>query len=108
MGWFTQWRPSLSRCCIRTAIAKEWIVFYFCSCSGFCCVTFSFRFAAAIGMWFCLPEHKWVARFLLLMAVLIAVATVYGRYHYVADVLAGLLMTAVAVAVARFRSSTSE
>lgn len=55
-------------------------------------------FAAALGMWFALPEHRWVARFLLVMAVLIATATVYGRYHYLADAAAGLVMAVLALA----------
>ncbi len=57
-------------------------------------------FSAAFGMWRALPEHKWVARFLLAMATLIAIATVYGRYHYLADALAGLAMAALAMALA--------
>lgn len=63
-------------------------------------------FSAAVGMWLCLPEHKWVTWFLSLMAVLIAVATVYGRYHYLADVFAGMLMTAVAFAIAHVSTSS--
>lgn len=59
-------------------------------------------FSAAAGMWLQLPEHRWVSGCLLLLAVLIATATVYGRYHYLADVLAGMLMTAVAIAVTCF------
>jgi membrane-associated phospholipid phosphatase len=58
-------------------------------------------FSSATGMWLYLPEHKWVARLLGVTATLIAVATVYGRYHYVADVVAGLLMTGVAFLIAR-------
>ncbi len=46
-------------------------------------------FSAAAGMWLVLPEHKWVGRLLGVTAVLVAVATVYGRYHYVADAVAG-------------------
>lgn len=56
-------------------------------------------FSTVFGMWKLLPEHKWVRRFLLAMAVLIAVATVYGRYHYVTDVAGGLLVAVVAVAL---------
>jgi len=47
-------------------------------------------FAAAFGAWRALPERRWLFRFLLVMAVLIATSTVYGRYHYLADALAGL------------------
>jgi membrane-associated phospholipid phosphatase len=41
-----------------------------------------------------MPEKPWVSRLLLVMAALIAVATVYGRYHYAVDALAGLLVAA--------------
>jgi membrane-associated phospholipid phosphatase len=58
-------------------------------------------FSAAAGMWVALPEHKWVGRALGVTAVLIAVATVYGRYHYLADVAAGLLMAGAALFIAR-------
>jgi membrane-associated phospholipid phosphatase len=58
-------------------------------------------FSAAFGMRRALPEHLWVWRFLLVMAVLIATATVYGRYHYLADAGAGLAMACVAGLVAR-------
>ena len=36
-----------------------------------------------------MPETKWVARTILVLAFLIATATVYGRYHYLADAVAG-------------------
>jgi len=52
-------------------------------------------------MWFALPEHRWVARALFVMAALIATATVYGRYHYLADAAAGLLMAILALAFTR-------
>jgi membrane-associated phospholipid phosphatase len=58
-------------------------------------------FTAAGGMWLYLPEHKWVGRFLGILAVLIAIATVYGRYHYLADSLAGLLIAAAVILIAR-------
>ena len=54
-------------------------------------------FSAAFGMRRYLPEKRWVGRFLMVLAVLIALATVYGRYHYCADALAGLAMSLVAV-----------
>jgi membrane-associated phospholipid phosphatase len=55
-------------------------------------------FSAAFGMRQALPERKWVSRFLLVMAVLIAIATVYGRYHYVADATAGFAVAVLALA----------
>ena len=53
-------------------------------------------FAAAFGAMRVLPERAWVSRFLFVVASLIAIATVYGRYHYLADALAGLLVALVA------------
>jgi len=53
-------------------------------------------FAAAFGAMQALPERRWVSRFLLVIASLIAIATVYGRYHYLSDAAAGLLVALVA------------
>lgn len=67
-------------------------------------------FACAFAMRGALPEHKWVNRFLLAMAFSIALATVYGRYHYLADAAAGFAMALAALlaqtAVRRLRSKT--
>ena len=60
-------------------------------------------FSAAFGMIRVLPERPWVGRLLLVLAVLIATATVYGRYHYAADALAGFAMSLIAVAVTELR-----
>jgi membrane-associated phospholipid phosphatase len=56
-------------------------------------------FSACFGMRQVLPEHKWVGRFLLVMALLIATATVYGRYHYLADAAAGFSVAVFALAI---------
>jgi membrane-associated phospholipid phosphatase len=53
-------------------------------------------FGAAFGAMRALPEPRWVSRFLLGIASLIAIATVYGRYHYLSDAVAGLLVALVA------------
>ena len=53
-------------------------------------------FAVALALRSVLPERKWPGRLLLGLAILIATATVYGRYHYLADAAAGL---AIALAV---------
>jgi len=58
-------------------------------------------FSAAFGTLRFLPEKPWVGRLLLVMAVLIATATVYGRYHYLADALAGFTMSLLALAASR-------
>ena len=52
-----------------------------------------------------LPERRWVSRFLFVAAILIAIATVYGRYHYLADGLAGLVMAILARAAAKWADS---
>jgi hypothetical protein len=56
-------------------------------------------FSAAFGMRRALPERKWVSCSLLIMACLIALATVYGRYHYTADAVPGFAVAVFAVAV---------
>jgi membrane-associated phospholipid phosphatase len=56
-------------------------------------------FGAAFAMITALPEHRWVGRLLLVIAVLIATATVYGRYHYAADAVAGFTMAVIAVSI---------
>jgi membrane-associated phospholipid phosphatase len=62
-------------------------------------------FSVAFGMWRALPERKWVSRLLFAMASLIALATVYGRYHYLADAVAGCLMAVIALAVGAMRDN---
>lgn len=57
----------------------------------------SSAFGAAFGMLRALPEKPWVGRFLLVLAALIATATVYGRYHYVVDAIAGLAVGVAAL-----------
>jgi membrane-associated phospholipid phosphatase len=61
-------------------------------------------FAVALGARRALPEHKWVSGFLLVMAVFIAIATVYGRYHYLTDAVAGVVMAAIAFWITAFFS----
>ena len=46
-------------------------------------------FSAAWAMFLAVPQHKWIGYGLLLYSLSVSLATVYGRYHYVADVLAG-------------------
>lgn len=56
-------------------------------------------FSAAFAVIKLLPEKRWPGYNLLILATLIAVATVYGRYHYAADTAAGLFMALLALAV---------
>lgn len=54
-------------------------------------------FSAAFAMLRLLPERRWVGRLLLPLAVSIAVATIYGRYHYAADAVAGFAISVAAL-----------
>jgi len=58
-------------------------------------------FAAAFGMMRLLKEHPWVGRSLAVLAVLIATAVVYGRYHYLVDALAGFASAMLALLFAQ-------
>ncbi len=47
-----------------------------------------------------LPDHRWVGNALMTIAILIAVATVYGRYHYLVDAVSGAIVGVVAYRLA--------
>ncbi|MBL8177963.1 MAG: phosphatase PAP2 family protein [Bryobacterales bacterium] len=67
-------------------------VFPSAHCSG--------AFAAAFAMRRILPEEPWIGRGLFALACGIALATIYGRYHYAADAAAGIAVAVVAYYVA--------
>ncbi len=54
-------------------------------------------FSAAFAMLLALPENRRIGWILLAIASLVLVNTVYGRYHYLADGLAGLAVSLVAM-----------
>ncbi len=58
----------------------------------------SAAFAAAWAMFLVMPQRKTLGWTLVLYALSVALATVYGRYHYSADALAGFLVSLIAVA----------
>jgi membrane-associated phospholipid phosphatase len=58
-------------------------------------------FGTAFAIRAALPEHRWVGWLLLVIALLIATATVYGRYHYFADAAAGFAMACLAFGLTR-------
>ena len=62
----------------------------------------SATFSCAWAMFLVLPERKRFGWGLLLYALSVSVATVYGRYHYVADVIAGFAVSLGAGAVCLF------
>ena len=59
----------------------------------------SHAFAGAFGMLLVLPRRAWVGRALVFLAVSIALGTVYGRYHYAVDAVAGLGVALVALRI---------
>ena len=58
-------------------------------------------FAAGWGLCHILPEKPWYGRAVLIYAASMSVATVYGRYHYAVDAVAGVLVSLVAIGVVR-------
>jgi membrane-associated phospholipid phosphatase len=59
----------------------------------------SSTFAAAWGLFRCLPEYKVFGWLFLCYAASVAVATVYGRYHFAWDAIAGIVVSLLAWAV---------
>jgi membrane-associated phospholipid phosphatase len=61
----------------------------------------SSAFSAALGLLLFLPEKRWVGVGMLIYAGSVAIATVYGRYHYAVDALAGIAVSVVAATAVR-------
>lgn len=59
----------------------------------------SSAFAAAWALLLFLPAQRWVGWMTLIYATSVAIATVYGRYHYAADAVAGLAISVVAAVI---------
>ncbi len=60
----------------------------------------SSAFACAWAMFLLFPERKRIGWIFVFYALSVSVATIYGRYHYTADVIAGFCVSLVAAAVA--------
>lgn len=60
----------------------------------------SSAFSGAWGLLVFLREKPWVGRGMLIYAVSVSVATVYGRYHYAVDALAGFAISLPALLLA--------
>jgi len=60
----------------------------------------SSAFSAVWALYFIFPKKHWLAHAMLVYAISVSTATVYGRYHYVADVLAGFAVSLIALGVA--------
>jgi membrane-associated phospholipid phosphatase len=61
----------------------------------------SSTFAAAWGMFAAMPERKRYGWIFLIYATSVAVATIYGRYHYALDAAAGIVVSVIAVLAAK-------
>ena len=61
----------------------------------------SSAFGAAWGLFRFLPEKPWLGRAMLIYAVSVSLATIYGRYHYAADAAAGAVVGLAALLVKR-------
>jgi membrane-associated phospholipid phosphatase len=59
----------------------------------------SSAFACAWAMLLLVPERRSIGLLLLIYACSVSVATIYGRYHYAADVIAGFAVSLVALSV---------
>jgi membrane-associated phospholipid phosphatase len=59
-------------------------------------------FAAAFALKRVLAEHRWLYRAVFVYATLVAIATVYGRYHYAVDAVAGVVVGTMAAALGRW------
>jgi membrane-associated phospholipid phosphatase len=61
----------------------------------------SSTFAAAWGMFATMPERKRYGWIFIVYAISVAIATIYGRYHYAADAAAGFAVSVIAVFAAQ-------
>jgi membrane-associated phospholipid phosphatase len=61
----------------------------------------SSAFSAAWGLLKTIPEKRWIGWSMAAYAVLVSIATVYGRYHYGVDVLAGFAVSLLAIPAER-------
>jgi membrane-associated phospholipid phosphatase len=59
-------------------------------------------FAAAFALKRILGERPWLYRGVFIYATLVAIATVYGRYHYAVDAVAGVVVGTVAASLGRW------
>jgi membrane-associated phospholipid phosphatase len=59
--------------------------------------------SAAWGLLAAIPKRRWIGWLMFAYGIVVAIATVYGRYHYAVDGLAGIAVSLAALAVLRFR-----
>ncbi len=68
----------------------------------------SSAFAAAFGLLRVMPDRPWPGRLMLVLACLIFTATVYGRYHYFVDGLAGVAVSLMALGITHWVERRTE
>ena len=61
----------------------------------------SSAFSAAWGLRALIPERPWIGRWMAIYGCVVGVATVYGRYHYAGDVVAGFVVSFAGLAALR-------
>lgn len=87
--------PNLDQPAITTAL-REFNLFlvgnYGIHSSVFPSAHVSSAFAAGWGLLWLLPEKPWVGRGMLIYSISVSIATIYGRYHYAVDALAGAVV----------------
>jgi membrane-associated phospholipid phosphatase len=54
---------------------------------------------ALVAVWFLFRELKYTRVFLLSLYIMLCVSTIYGRYHYVSDVFAGIIIGFLGIAL---------
>jgi membrane-associated phospholipid phosphatase len=64
--------------------------------------------SAAWGLMATLPERPWIGRIMAIYGVSVAIATIYGRYHYAVDGLAGIVVSLLAVAALKLSKRYSD
>ncbi len=52
-----------------------------------------------------IPERRWIGTLMLIYGVSVALATIYGRYHFATDAAAGIAISIVAALVARTQTN---
>lgn len=57
--------------------------------------------SAAWGLLAVIPKRRWIGWTMVGYGILVAIATVYGRYHYAVDALAGIVVSFAALAVVK-------
>ncbi len=62
-------------------------------------------FSAVWGLRATIPDRPWIARAFLIYGISVAFATVYGRYHYAVDAVAGVLISLLGVVAVRLFSA---